>query len=189
MDLTLAGWLLSLGAFLLGTAAPFVYRRFTFEGISIKPLDARAVLPSHNDLVFGTLIRIGNVSGRALLIDNIQVDPIRVTGETFLLKSSLLAKVTDTRDVHIPIWRTDSGEVLPIILKNETVEVYVLEMQFSFDGHDLQEALEVFGCVLDEPFQIRLRVNGTYRRYGIDFSTRQALVGYNIAIGEEPPDP
>ena len=43
MDVPLAGLLLSLATFVLGTITPFIYLKFFHEGLSIKPLDMRAI--------------------------------------------------------------------------------------------------------------------------------------------------
>ena len=133
------------------------------------------------------------------MIDDIRVGDIKLEKYLYRLSSSILADVTEAKEVHVPLWPNDIQEVLPLILKQDTVKVYVLQLNFIYgsrgdsgtptlDFVDSGEATERFSDVIDKPFAIGIRINGTYRRYRINFQEPQPAIGYKFDVGVEPPD-
>ncbi|MET9914684.1 hypothetical protein ABZZ74_49810 [Streptomyces sp. NPDC006476] len=192
MNLPLAAWLLAMATFSLGTAIPFLYRRFSYDGIAIRPLDVRAIVPDRYNpnqfIIFGTLIRIANVSDRSIMIEDIQVDDLKLEKHNYRLDSAILADVTESRTAHIPLWPSDTSHVLPLILKQDTVSVFVLELSFTFGpGTPVEASNEIADAIIDnEDFPLILRLNGVYRRQHVNFRRRQPVFGYNIFIGVDP---
>ena len=85
--------------------------------------------------------------------------------------------------MHIPIWHDDASAVLPMILKQDEVKTYALQLDFRYENGDPEVATRVFQKVIDEPFDIAIRINGKYRNYRLDFKRRQPVVGFNITFG------
>lgn len=190
VNISLATWVVSLATFALGVAVPFVYRRLTFDGIAIRALDVRATLPALDTrfTVFGTMLRIANTSGRSVIVDDVRVDDVAIEGRVYSMKWCVLADVTDTKTVHIPVWSSDVTHVPPIIMKNDTVTVFALELHFQVVSGDPTGASDAFGKVMENPFTVKIRLNGTYRRYTIDFRRLQPIYGYSLSVGVSEPD-
>jgi hypothetical protein len=127
-------------------------------------------------MIFGTLLQVANASGRSVIVDDVRVDDITYRGRVFRMDSYILADVTDTRVVHLPVWRSDVTHVLPIIMKQDTVTIFALEV--SFEGDSDNRSDDYIGsptATTHEAFKIRLRLNGTYRRYSIDYRRPQRV--------------
>ena len=71
-----AGWILSVLTFVLGVIAPFVYSKFTYDGISVRPLDnIRSVYGYQGQPLvnFSTLVKVANSNKESVIIDSVDV--------------------------------------------------------------------------------------------------------------------
>ena len=135
------------------------------------------------------MLRIANTSGRSVIVDDVRVDDVAIEGRVYSMKWCVLADVTDTKHVHIPVWSSDVTHVPPMIMKNDTVTVFALELHFQVVSGDPTGASDAFGKVIwEKPFTVKIRLNGTYRRYTIDFRRLQPVYGYSLSVGVREPE-
>lgn len=86
IDISLAGWILSLATFLCGTVVIPLYQRFSFDGFSVQQLSTiRSVSgdPSQHIVHFSTLLKVANVRKDATIIEGLKAPEIRVPGFSF----------------------------------------------------------------------------------------------------------
>jgi hypothetical protein len=174
IDIPLAGWVLSVVTFALGTVFPVVFRRLSYEGLSLRqPFDILAVSQNDEDqrrceLVFSTLVKVANAGKDSLIIDHIEARSLGEPPAQFIPLGVDLRAYEPGEPVHMPPHTSPDGEMdyLPLLVKGETERVICLGLWFRYSATTLAEPLEAFTKLAQTPgVKVYFRVNGKYRRY------------------------
>ena len=189
-NVPLAGWILSVLTFVLGVIAPFVYSKFTYDGISVRPLDnIRSVYGYQGQPLvnFSTLVKVANSNKESVIIDSVDV-PKKVSIPGCTLKSSRIelkffvpgeetvlppsnpvvilvpSGNADRRSQLQPIFQ----DYLPLILKSGEDKLLGITFYFTYsDDNDKnlgnRVVPELFNYLEHEGLPIKIGINGKYR--------------------------
>jgi hypothetical protein len=190
IDIPLAGWILSVATFLLGTILPVVYGRFAFDGISVQQLsNVRSVSTDleQGTNEFSTLLKVANVNRDAIVVEGLGAPDISVSGfsfkplrtefkfftkgETIALPPShpiVLLNPDGSTTTNIPeSVKPVAADFPPLIIKSNEdkllgITIYFACRQFEKKNERaIREAL--YNYIVENGLGIRIRINGKYR--------------------------
>jgi hypothetical protein len=142
IDVSLAGWILSVITFILGTIVPAIFQRFSYQGVGIKqPIDIRAVFQSLEDakkaqIRFLAIIKIANAEKDSVLLDEIRIPSPQIRDVKFKAEKDVrLAALDLGKTIRIPF--SDDPEYnqkyFPLIIKADEEEILGLEIIFHYN--------------------------------------------------------
>jgi hypothetical protein len=174
LDIPLAGWVLSVLTFAAGTIVPVIFRRLSYEGLSVKqPLDVRAVFQDddsqrRSELVFGTLVKIANAGKDALIIDDIQTGSLEGFGGRFTPIGVDVKAYDPHQTIRVPpspASPEEDPDYMPLLIKDETERLLSLGLWFRY-SQSMSEVVDQFGQLAADPgIKVHFRINGKYRPY------------------------
>ena len=192
INVPLAGWILSVVAFLLGTIVPAIYKRFSYDGISVQQLsNIRSVsaFPGQKTVYFSTLLKVANVDKQAIVIEGLDAAKIAVPGFSlellrtefkFFARGEIIAlpashpivllqpdgnTTTDIPESVRPVFE----DFPPLIVKSD--EDKLLGITMYFDCPEVEKGKEggvvdaLYNYILHNGLPIRLHINGRYRSF------------------------
>jgi hypothetical protein len=192
IDIPLAGWILSVATFLLGTILPVVYGKFAFDGISVHQVSK--VRSVYTDLeqgtnAFSTLLKVANVNKEAIVVEGLDAPELSVSGfsfkplqtefklftegDTIALPSShpiVLLNPDGSTTTNIPeSVKPVSEDFPPLIIKSNEGKLLGITIYFGCrqfekkNERTIREAL--YNYIIDNGLRIRIRINGKYRPF------------------------
>ena len=188
LNIPLAGWILSVIAFLVGSIPPIIYRRLSYDGISLKQLySTRAVLQQPHQLdsgsvTFSTIIKIANARKESLLLDNITVSSLSVSGIEFRLIGTNLHFLRADEIPHFPFADTPDwvSNDFPLIIKSDEEKIIGIDFLFQSSLIDSKDVTHIlFDHIGTRSLPVRFKINGKYRDYVVRIPKDEAeqLVG------------
>jgi hypothetical protein len=173
-NIPLAGWILSLIAFLVGTILPVLYRKYSYDGISLKQLNIlRAVLQTGYQRESGaatvsTLIKLANARKDSLLLENITVPSIKTAGVRFRSLGTCLHFLRADEVPHLPF--SDSlnwvPNDFPLIVESDEEKIIGIDFLFQTLPEDTDNITNVLSNhIAANGLPIRFTINGKYRDY------------------------
>lgn len=193
-NVPLAGWILSALTFLLGTIVPasfqFVHSKFTYDGISVRPLDNVRSVSSYSDqpvVHFSTLLKVANANKDSVMIDGVD-SPEKVNipgfslrfqrielklfapGEATVLPPSKPLVIlrpngyADTSPSLQPVFQ----DFLPLILQSDEGKLLGITFYFTYSDDKDKNAKdtvvkELYTYLEQEGLPIKVKINGKYR--------------------------
>jgi hypothetical protein len=173
-DISLAGWLLSVTTFLLGTILPFLYSRLSFDGFSIKQIfDLQATVQDEQNrdkLAFCIILKMANVQKASVLIDAIRVDKqkIDINGVSFdYAGHEIRAHQSLAEMIHLPPSSSAQPlDYLPLVLKADDEKILAFAVNYKCSEKERHDTSTLFhNYVARNGLRISFRVNGRYRNY------------------------
>ena len=185
-----------IATFAAGTIVPLAYRYFVHEGLAIRYLDIRVATfdDNYNELYLGFMIRVANASDKAILFEDLSLKAEWFRGGIEELSAMEICEVGSDKKVYFPLQNAPSAklDVLPIIVKGGDVKVYAIQIPLRIDSPETGSRI-MSAYSHSERVDFRLRVNGKYRGYKINYSNRGRVGGYFFQVGTSPtedrPDP
>jgi len=175
-DVSLAGWILAVVSFFIGTIVPVVYGKFTFEGISIKqPYELRVFRQNddqkeNNEMIFSTLLKFANATSSSILVDEIKLNPSVIHGIQFYIQNVSFKSFTPEGQYsfHVPL--SDEKDValnyLPFIVKSNEEKSMVMEFKIKATTEKRNIAFNELSKYGEKNgLLVGFRINGKYRSY------------------------
>lgn len=169
INVPLAGWVLSVCTFFLGSIIAPLYERLSYDTVSVgEPFDVRGVNTDDRFPVinFETELKVANAGKSAITIESVQSPDLRSSSVSFHFISAQMGIMGKSLNLPFdpPITDKDSG--FPILIKPESAELLQLQLHYRYTNErganiieDLQRLVE------QEGIPIALRVNGKLRDY------------------------
>lgn len=176
IDIPLAGWLLSVATFVLGTITPFLYHRFFHEGISVQQAyDVRATTQdesekSQSEAVFSTIVKLANAQKETVLLDGIKVSSFRTAGMEFESIGTELKVYEPKAPIHLPPHTAPDQilDYLPLLVKPDEERIIAIGFRFRYNPKDDTDAVFKLSDYIErQGLQVAFRINGKYRDYVI----------------------
>lgn len=174
LDIPLAAWLLSVVTFVLGTITPFLYRRFFYEGFSVKQVhDIRAITQNENEksldeLVFSTIVKLANAQKGTVLLDSVEVPSLNSGGIYFDPIGFDLKIYEPKAQIHLPPNTDPDGtlDYLPLLVKPDQERIIAIGIRFHHNSKDDTDAvLKLSDYIENQGLKVAFRINGKYRNY------------------------
>jgi hypothetical protein len=176
IDIPLAGWVLSLLAFVLGTITPFIYRRFFYEGLSVQPvLGVRAITQDNSqktqdEVVFSTVVKFANAGTGTVLLDGAEVSPLAVDEFEFKPIGFELKLYEPKTEIHLPPSTTPDHliDYLPLLIKSSEERMMAIGFKLKCSPCASLRAMQRLGDHIENNgLKVAFRINGKYRKYVI----------------------
>ncbi len=189
-NVPLAGWILSALTFLLGTIVPasfqFVHSKFTYDGISVRPLDNIRSVYGYEDqplVSFSTLLKVANSSKESVMIDGVDSPKtVEIPGFSLTFQRIELKFFAHDEDTVLPPSnpavilrpggyaerRSDLQPVfqdyLPLILKSDEGKLLGITFYFTYYGNVQDKVVKELSRYLEQKgLPIKIGINGKYR--------------------------
>ncbi len=174
IDIPLAGWLLSIITFMLGTITPFLYQRFFHEGIAVRQAyDVRATTQDETEkhqgkVIFSTIVKFANAQKEAILLDGIEVSSITTEG-VYFQSIGFKLKVNEPGDqIYLPPQTTPDQalDYLPLLIKSNEERIIAIGFSFRYNPkEDKGAVVKLSNYVEKQGLKVAFRINGKYRDY------------------------
>ena len=190
INIPLAGYILSLATFILGTIVPALYDRVSYDGFSVQQnSNIRSVSVDHKLATFSTLLKVANVKKGAVLIEGLDAPPITVSGFSFrplrtefkfFARGEIIAlppsnpiivvlpgggSTTDVPKSVGPVFE----DLPPIIVKSDEDKLLGITIHFACpeaeEGKETEASNALYSYVAKNGLPIRMRINGKYRGF------------------------
>jgi hypothetical protein len=200
-DVSLAGWVLSIISFILGTITPALYRRLFHEGFAIRQFMQMTVLTptftsnkkgkqGYGVVVFSTLLKIANVQKESILINDIKVRPFKVDSITFEQFEGALGSefqfVGPGEAVTLPPSMAEEVESTteevksktgvdgpPFIIKTDEEKVMAVGIRFTYTPNISEDiAIRAMTKHISKGLRVSFQVNGKYRSFMLRIQQR-----------------
>jgi len=174
IDIPLAGWILSVVTFVLGTIAPFLYRRFIHEGISVQQAyDVRATTQDDNEkekgeVIFSTIVKFANAQKETVLLDGVNASSVTTDGIEFEPIGFELKVYEPKAQIYLPPHTTPDQilDYLPLLIKSDEERIIAIGFRFRYKPKNDENAPFVFGNYIErQGLKVAFRINGKYRNY------------------------
>jgi hypothetical protein len=174
IDIPLAGWLLSVATFVLGTITPFLYRRFSHEGIAIQQAyDVRATTQdetekSQGEVVVSTIVKLANAQKETVLLDGIEVSFLKTDGTEFEPSNVELKVYEPKTEIHLPPHTAPDRllDYLPLLVKSDEERIIAMGFRFQHSPKDDADAVFKLSRYIErQGLRVAFRINGKYRNY------------------------
>ena len=175
-DIPLAGWLLSVITFGMGTILPFLYSRFFHEGISIQQYDIRATNQDENDkkekqIIFSTVIKFANAQKESILLEGINTFLVKSEKNNFKPVNFQLSIRDPKEQIYLPP-RIEPDVIfdhLPILIKSDEEKIIAIGFKFQYTNLvDDENIVHEFGQYIEKHgLPVAFRINGKYRKYAM----------------------
>jgi uncharacterized protein YjbI with pentapeptide repeats len=164
----LAGWVLALVTFAAGTVVPVVYRRFSFDEISLQQAhDVRVVTESDARLlIFSTVLKVANVGGGAVVLDHIRApEALSIDGLELRWIGTELKLHSPGAPITLPPSDGDGGpDYLPVVIGSPDERILALGFRFSYPP-GASPATRLSRHIERHGLAAGFRINGKYRDY------------------------
>jgi hypothetical protein len=183
LDIPLAGWILSVLTFLVGSIIPILYRRLSYDGISLKqPYCLRAVLQKEQQresgtITFSTLIKIANARRESLLMENIYVPSLSVSGIRFRSLGTSLHFLRADEIPRLPFSDSDNWipNAFPLIVRSDEERNIGIDFLFQCSSRDTDHITDTLSNHISaKGLPIRFTINGKYRDYVVRIKRDEA---------------
>lgn len=164
----LAGWALAVATFLTGTIVPVVYRRVSFEGISLRQAhNVRVVTESATRvLTFSATVKVANVGRGAVVLDGIRApDSLSIDDIALHWVGTELKLYSPGAPITLPPSHAEGGEdFLPVVVASPEERILAIGLRFSYPPRD-SPAILLSRHVERHGLTVGFRINGKYRDY------------------------
>jgi hypothetical protein len=191
LNVSVAGWVLSLFTLLLGTVLPTLYARFAFDGISIGKVDVAQYKADASEAGMSFSVRIANTTKSAIAVEAIK------TNLPELLHGLNPHLTSEEAWIESPS-AGEEGENLPIVIPPESVrsiefkEYYRIEPPTdSSIPHDTKAAeierikSSLRRAIVENGLEVAIILNGKLR----PLSIRTSAENVRESIPPPPPPP
>lgn len=190
IDIPLAGYILSVATFLLGTIVPALYARLSYDGFSVQQnSNIRSVSVDQKLASFSTLLKVANVKKEAVLIEGLSAPPVNVSGfsftpvrtefkffargETIALPPSnpiivVMPDGSSTTDLPksvVPVFE----DLPPLVVKSDEDKLFGITIYFACPqaekGKEGEASKALYSYVVKNGLPIHMKVNGKYREF------------------------
>jgi hypothetical protein len=167
-DVPLAGWLLSLAAFVLGTVVPPIYNRLTFDGVIVGEIAELNYIEGSQDVYLALNVKVANVTKGVIAIETVETNARGLSTKVPL----------DLQIQDVGVVDDASGDVngsLPILVPPEKVVTMQVKQVYTFPAANAMAAeqrriaaaaalSEIRQAVEAHGFELSFSVNGKTRR-------------------------
>ncbi|MGP0020942.1 MAG: hypothetical protein ACLPHP_20405 [Candidatus Sulfotelmatobacter sp.] len=190
IDIPLAGYILSVATFLLGTIVPALYAKFSYDGFSVQQnSNIRSVSADQKRATFSTLLKVANVNQDAVLIEGLDAPAVSVPGFSFtpvrtefkffargetigLPPSNPIIVVlpdggstTDLPKSVVPVFE----DLPPLVVKSDEDKLLGITIHFACPeaekGREGEASSALYSYVVKNGLPIHMRINGKYRGF------------------------
>lgn|SRR5262249_11016627 len=177
LDIPLAGWILSVITFVVGSILPILYRRFVYEGVAIRqPVLFRGIHQSEKGIItFITRVKIANVQKDPVMLDVIRLPKIVTRNIVFFPKGNLEVSILEKSDIsyYVPLSIKPNyiPEHLPLIVRAGETQLIDFGFDYTYkpnaaDNAAADNVVDIFsGHVEQKGLPVGFRINGKYRDY------------------------
>jgi hypothetical protein len=180
MDISLAGWLLSLISFIVGTIIPSIYYRYSYDEISVKQLSVMTSLAPEkysktSEFYMTIIFKIVNARNNSIIIDKITAENFIYKGEKIIpLEIDGLYIHDINKPLRIPIdhdlVKKNIKEILPIIITANTENIYRVDVYY--DLKEKYKKIKTYREIASNAFNpkrinLSMRINGKYKNINI----------------------
>jgi hypothetical protein len=185
-NVSFAGWILSALTFVLGVIVPFVYGKFTYDGISVRPLDNIRSVSGYRDqpvVHFSTLLKVANATKESVMIDGVDspgtvdIPGFSLTSQRIELKLFAPGEAAVLPPSHPQVILEPDGyavtcpslqpvfrDFLPVIVKSNEDKLLGVTFYFTYSGNALEKVVDELGRYLEQKgLPIKVKINGKYR--------------------------